>query len=113
MHETHLKLKPFMFITAADLITRRGWTQRDYRDRRGFCALGALSYVYTNGEYVDEIYGGDDTTAARALGTRNVAYWNDHPETTKTEVVTRLRAASHIMAHGNEAPVLAEWVGDA
>lgn len=31
----------------------------------------------------------------------------------ETEVVTRLRAASHIMAHGNEAPVLAEWVGDA
>ena len=113
MHETHLKLKPFMFITAADLITCRGWTQWDYHDHRGFCALGALSYVYTNGECVDEIYGGDDTTAARALGTRNVADWNDHPDTTKTEVVTRLQAASHVVAHDFEAPVLAEWVGDA
>ena len=31
----------------------------------------------------------------------------------ETEVVTRLQAASHIMAHDFEALVLNEWVGDA
>ena len=31
----------------------------------------------------------------------------------ETDVVTRLRAASHILAHDFEAPVLNEWVGHA
>ena len=99
MYEELEELKPNTFTQAADIIVSDGWTRRNYRDARGFCALGALSYVLTDGDDVAYVSGFRGSQAALLLGVKNVTAWNDDPKTTKTEVVTRLRAASHILAH--------------
>ena len=92
---------------AAKILRRDGWIQRTYGTVDGCkCIFGALHYVASDGEHVDEsdMYWRDEDRANNAaealaeyLGLEDYAsipIWNDAEDRTEEEVLGALEAAA-------------------
>ena len=86
---------------AAELVEKRGWTQKTYETRDGqVCLMGAVHMalgiepnVFTDDETFN-IYLAARDRLQDILDVDSPIEWNDQPERTKEQVVSALRAAA-------------------
>lgn len=106
-----------VLMGAADYLEHYGWCQGSFGYYEGpACAMGAVNVALGGGEPRNPGVRVSDEVA-RALGIELVVTswndvvtsWNDARGRTKTEVVTRLRAAAYRVLRGDDAPLLNEY----
>lgn len=70
---TELSIIPWrqLLLDAADLLAKRGWCQRQYRTRDGFCAAGAIDYCIRFYGYPDHVV---QVTFSRLNEALNIRY---------------------------------------
>jgi hypothetical protein len=89
-----------ILVRAAVLIDRNGWIQNSYETLSGFCALGAIHHVTRSRsdsrhkfsqkdelEAIDHLILDNPRDGVAEYG---VVSWNDRPERTKEQVITKL-----------------------
>lgn len=114
---TELSIIPWrqLLLDAADLLEKRGWCQKRYRTRDGFCAAGAIDYCIRFYGYPDHVV---RMTFSRLNEALNIRYpklsqmffvtllkgiessgalivYNDRPRCTKQEIIDLLRGCAN------------------
>ena len=69
----------------ADLLEREGWIQGRIRSNKGFCLVGALNQVAAQNYHLTRKLIQEKTRI------ESLSYWNDRPERTQKEVISKLR----------------------
>lgn len=80
---------------AAEVLEKEGWTQDNYKDQYGYCALGSINMALGVAATAMDSHQHLATAALEdVIGTPFVATWNDSPGRTKDEVLDAFHAAA-------------------